>query len=117
MSITFFPTTGIHDDYPELNVSSANAYALFDLLGLGPDESGADLGFDGGELPAADFLGRVLLAQAMIAATNDEEGTPSFHDGNFIYSGRRPGYLAEKLAVLHTIATWAADRDATVAWG
>jgi len=96
-------------EVPQINMANGNAAALFDLLGLE---------FDGdfGEAPAEDFLGRVLLAQAMLDVTTDEHGRPDIEDGRWITCGRRPGYLAERLTHLHEIATWAREHDAVVAW-
>ena len=95
---------------PELNVASGNAAHLFGLLGLHFDG-------DGGKAPAEDFLGRVLLAQALLdVTTDDEHGRPGIRVGNWIDCGRRPGYLADRLACLREIATWAYERHATVAW-
>jgi hypothetical protein len=95
---------------PQVNMANGNAVALVDLLGL-------DFDGDFGEAPAEDFLGRVLLAQALLDVTvDDEHGRPDVRDGNWITCGRRPGYLAERLAQLHEIATWAHEHDAVVAW-
>lgn len=95
---------------PELNMANGNAAAVFDLLGLE---------FDGdvGEAPAEDFLGRVVLAQALLdVTTDDENGRPGYADGNWTTCGRRPGYLADRLTQLDQIATWAREHDAVVAW-
>jgi hypothetical protein len=115
MSITFTTTHG----GPELNVANGNAVDLLQLLGL-PVEPW-------GEAPAEDFLGRVLMAQALLnVATDDEHGRPAVFDeqGDLfgvtvptVWCGRRPGYLAEKLAELHQIATWAHQFNAAVQWG
>ncbi len=118
MSITFTAATcqdGIVDltcrrEAPEVNMANGNAAAVFDLLGL-------DFDGDGGETTAEDFLGRVLLAQALLdVTTDDEHGRPGHTDGNWITCGRRPGYLAGRLTDLHQIATWAIERDAVVVW-
>jgi hypothetical protein len=116
MSITFTTTHG----GPELNVANGNAVDLLQLLGL-PAEAW-------GEAPAEDFLGRVLMAQALLdVATDDEHGRPEVFDeqgdlfgvtvGQVIWCGRRPGYLAERLAELHQIAHWANQFSAEVQWG
>jgi hypothetical protein len=73
---------------PQLNLNDGNAAELFDLLGLQ---------FDGdfGEAPAADLLGRVLLAQALLdVATDNEHGRPGYAEGHWNTCGRRPGYNA-----------------------
>src|SRR5687767_8148484 len=61
-----------------------------------------------GDTAAEDFLGRVLLAQALLdVATDDEHGRLPSTEANWTTCGRRPGYLADRLADLHTVATWA----------
>ncbi len=95
---------------PELNINGGNAAELFNLLGLE---------FDGdfGETPAEDFLGRVLLAQALLDVTTDDgHGRPGHTEGRWTTCGRRPGYLADRLTQLHQLATWAHEHDAVVAW-
>jgi hypothetical protein len=90
-------------------MNGRNAAAVFDLLGL-------DNG-DIGDTPAEDFLGRVLLAQALFAVTvDDEHGRPPIRDGRTTEGGRRPGYYADVLAELHKVATWAVEHDAVVVW-
>lgn len=107
MSITFAPTlTG----GPQVNMANGNAAQVLDLLGL-------DFDGDYGDTTAADFLGRVLLAQALLDTTTDDEiGRPEVVGRNWIEWERRPGYLAEKLTLLHEIATWAHQRHADVRW-
>lgn len=107
MSITFATTAA---GGPQVNLSNQNAAQLLDLLGLPWDG-------DWAEAPAEDILGRVLLAQALLpAATDDGHGQPTVVERNWIDCGRRPGYLADKLAELHQIATWAHERRAAVMW-
>lgn len=107
MSITFAPTAA---GAPSVNMTNGNAAQVLDLLGLD---------FDGnwGETSAEDFLGRVLIAQALLTvATDDAHGLPAVEDRNWTDCGRRPGYLADRLADLRRLATWAIDNQATVAW-
>ncbi len=117
MSITFTAATLDGDvldlttrpGKPSLNVSGSNAAELLSLLGVDVEEYG--------ELTAEDMLGRVLLAQALLdVATDDEHGRLQVEDGNWTTCGRRPGYLADRLAHLQEIATWAIEHDALVAW-
>ncbi|MDG4792066.1 hypothetical protein O7626_40330 [Micromonospora sp. WMMD1102] len=107
MSITFAPATV---GGPTVNMANGNAAQVLDLLGLTNDGCG--------ELAAEDFLGRVLLAQALSdVATDDTRGLPARIEGtNWIDCGRRPGYLAERLTQLHEIASWARERNAVVMW-
>ncbi len=108
MSITFAPALV---GGPTVNMADGNAAQVIDLLGLTYDG-------DYVERAAEDFLGRVLLAQALSeVATDDTRGLPArIEGGNWIDCGRRPGYLAERLTELHEIATWAHERNAVVIW-
>jgi hypothetical protein len=107
MSITFAPATV---GGPTVNMANGNAAQVIDLLGLTYDG-------DFGELAAEDFLGRVLLAQALSDVTFDDvNGRPAVREGNWIDCGRRPDYLVERLAELQKIATWAHERNAVVVW-
>ena len=127
MSITFtaLPADADQPGLPELTVGTANAYALLRLLGLMPPD-GRQINVFGltvvegageGELDAADFLGRVLLAQALLdAGSTDAVGEPAYSVGNVTYCGRRPGYLAEKLGILADIAAWAVQHQAMMRW-
>lgn len=95
---------------PEVNMNVGNAAVVCDLLGLDPEY---------GETTAADLLGRVLLAQALLDVTHDDEqGLPASTDGRWTWGARRPGYLAEKLAELHKLANTAqGHQDAVITWG
>lgn len=66
-----------------------------------------------GSVAADDFLGRVLLAQAMLG---DDGGRDAVRAGNWIACGRSPGYLTDRLAELEEIATWALYRSVAVQW-
>lgn len=92
---------------PEVNMHNGNAARVLDLLGIAWD---GDLG----EATAEDFLGRVLLAQAL---AGDDEGVPAIEDGRWHVGGRRPGYLAGTLTELADIAEWARRAGAAVVWG
>lgn len=115
MSITFAPTiTG----GPYVNVHNGNAVQLFLLLqipfflgGEGLDQEVVE------ELPAEDFLGRVLVAQGLLdVLVDDEHGTPPTEDGRWISGGRPPGYFAGRLAELEEIGHWAREHGAAVWW-
>ncbi|MEV5211283.1 hypothetical protein AB0K35_27805 [Micromonospora sp. NPDC053740] len=107
MSITFAPAiTGA----PEVNMANGNAAQILDLLGYTFDGDWADAS-------AEDFLGRVLIAQALLpVATDDANGLPAVQERNWTDCGRRPGYLADRLTDLHRLATWAVDNQAAVEW-
>lgn len=112
MSITFAPA--LRGNRPEVNLANGNAAALLDLLGLRPEDA-----YDmWGEADAADFLGRVLLALALLDVTTDDvHGKPAVTERNWTDCGRRHGYLAEKLAELHEVGQWAAAHHTQVVWG
>lgn len=107
MSITFAPALV---GGPTVNMANGNAAQVIDLLGLIDDDGW-------GETTAEDLLGRVLLAQALLDVTfDDENGRRAVQERNWIDCGRQPGYLAERLAELQEIATWAHERNAVVVW-
>lgn len=112
MSVTFYPLTGEHDDRPDLNVCHVNAHALLDLLDLEHDDE-YDLY---GRMPAGEFQARVVLAQARIAVTGEDDGTPDIVEGRYVEFGRRPGYLADRLDALEAVAAWAAEHGGDVVW-
>jgi hypothetical protein len=102
-------------EVPEINVNNGNAHYLLGLLGLietdGDRPGPFEYGDMSGACPAEDFLGRVLMAQAL---TGHDEGVPlhvlrNQHDrGPTVYDcGRREGYAEEKLAELAELARWA----------
>lgn len=108
MSVTF---TATHAGAPALNLAGGNAARVLRLLGLPADEPW-------GECDAADFHGRVLLAQALLGtATTDEAGTPDLADGTWTWCGTAPGYLAGRLGELADLAGWARRHRAPVTWG
>lgn len=106
MSITI---TASATGSPKVNMANGNAKQVFDLLGLTFDG-------DWGTTTGPDFLGRVLLALALIGTTTDGVGRPEVVDGRWTHGGRRPGYLAERLAELHHLASWAIEHGADVDW-
>lgn len=107
MSITFFSPGG---DPEGVNLANGNAAAILRLLGLPVEPDGVT--------PAEDFLGRILLAEALLdVATDDEHGTPTVTDGRWTSCGRDPGYLAGRLAELQEIARDALVRGVEVIWG
>jgi hypothetical protein len=91
-----------------LNVSGSNACFIFDALGI-MDEDDREVG----SLPADDFLGRVLMAEAIAPV---DEGVPAFTEGVVTYQGRPDGYLGAKLTELRQIASEALATDALVIW-
>jgi hypothetical protein len=98
----------------EVNMSNGNAARVFDSLGISLEPDWC------GELPASDFLGRVLVAQALSPV---DEGMPAYEhlrepgQCHMIEAARRPGYLQERLGQLHELASWAIDHGVEVYWG
>lgn len=102
----------VHDPV-EVNVSNANAALLLDLLGLVDPTAWA------GRVDGADFLGRVLLAQA-IAPTDAGRPVvqaPAAAGGGWVIDcGRPAGYAQDRLAQLRSIAAAATAASSTVDW-
>ena len=100
------------DPAPTVHMNVGNAALLCDVLGIASDDE------DGGEMTPTDFLGRVLVAQALSPA---DAGVPMYTesgDGRFINCGRPEGYLQDRLADLRELAEWAiAHGRGTVWWG
>ncbi|MDX3694961.1 hypothetical protein PV726_32410 [Streptomyces europaeiscabiei] len=129
---------------PVVDVSSVNATRLLPLLGLShqaddavdeltasglPEAPGEHAGQDdgsqgtvipicvtdsSGQLPAEQFLGRVLLA---LALTPEDPGTDGYEQGRTYYGGRSAGYLQRRLLELHDLAQWCAAHGRDVVWG
>lgn len=104
------------DPAPTLNVSNANARHLLGLLGL-TSESEED-GCLSGSTMAEDFLGRVLLAQAV---NPTDAGVPVVEEVGqggmtLVKMGRRVGYADERLTSLRELADFAIDRGRSVQW-
>lgn len=107
---------------PMIDVTSVNARALLDVLGITREEC-PDL--VGGE-DAETFLGRVLMAQAVNPADagvparevpkRDAEGNVVVRTGAWIDCGRDPGYIDERLAQLRTLAEFARAENREVVW-
>ena len=70
-----------------------------------------------GDCPAEDFLGRVLIALAMVdTATDDVNGLPAVTEGNVHDLGRSPGHLAFRLGQLEAMARFAVANGNPVSW-
>lgn len=104
-----------------VNVSNANAGHLLGVLGYEVDWS--DLY---GEATAEDFMGRVLVAQAVnpvdagvpARELTSVEKTASLFAGfdTVIDCGRRAGYTDGRLTELRELAQLAAERGVSIAW-
>lgn len=96
------PVAPWHD--ASVYVSSTNGRELLALLGV-PDDATC--------LSAQDFLGRVLLALALIPVDLE---IVDVVDGNLVYCGRPAGYLHLRLKELHDLASTAAHLERDVVW-
>lgn len=104
------------DPAPSMRVSDTNAMHLLGLLGLPsePDESGSLAG----STSAEDFLGRVLLAQAI---NPEDAGVPVTTEvgqggATMMRMGRHPGYSDDRLVCLRELADFAVGRGRDVQW-
>ncbi|PCK22507.1 hypothetical protein [Rhodococcus qingshengii] len=101
---------------PSANFSNHNAVRLLELLGFASG-NGDDAVESSGECPAEDFLGRVMVAQAIAPS---DEGVPSYEMAGaprWIEGGRRAGYTESALDSLREVAEWALKSERTVCWG
>lgn len=90
----------------EVNVSNVNARYLLELLGVEAEELY-------GKMSGSEFLGRVLLAEALSVG---DPGVPATQEGNFVECGRAEGYADARLASLREVAQAAADNSLNVFW-
>lgn len=104
------PTTGF-PQAPEFNLSNVNARFVLSALGFADDE---DLC---GTERAEDFLGRILVAEALSPV---DEGVPAHQavagQSQVIECGRPAGYLQQRLRNLHEVAEFAQRHDLEVCW-
>ena len=109
----------------EVNMSNSNAAVVCATLGIDLEEWGWC-----GSLPAADFLGRVLIAPAVspvdagVPAHRLQPGDSAGVFGTvveggptFIECGRREGYTQERLDQLRELADWAIAHNAEISFG
>ncbi len=106
MSITFYPSGKHDDDDLSLNVSNSNGMMLLRNLGI-----------------EADYCGSVtpeLLLYAIAHSDPIDSGTVTViekGEGATMYDmGVRPGYMAEKYAILTEIANEAKRLGVDVVW-
>ncbi|MBG0739012.1 hypothetical protein IV500_06195 [Paeniglutamicibacter antarcticus] len=104
------------DPAPDLNVTNVNARHLLELLGL--DSESDEGGCLSGSVSAEDFLGRVLLAQAV---SPSDAGIPARQETGLggvtiVHMGRPVGYSEDRLAALRELADFAINRRRTIQW-
>ena len=96
-------------DAPVIQMSNTNAARLLDSLGYGEPDSELF-----GSAPAAEFLGRILIALALEPA---DEGRPTVTEGNVVMCGTEVGYIQKRLQQLHALASWSVDHNTEIHWG
>jgi len=98
---------------PEVNLSNTNADEVLSYLGLATGDSDfAD--YCVGTMPAEEFLGRVLMAEALVP---EKSGLTTMQIENVVYCGRPDDYLATRFAKLREVAEWAISNNRSVSWG
>ena len=111
-------TLTVGPEADEINVSSFNARPILEALGYIADGDNSDDGMVG-SATAEEFMGRVLLALAVLpvsaerlSETTGGNGTVTVH-----YGGRPEGYVQDRLAQLHGLAQFAREHSRMVYWG
>ncbi len=97
-----------------VNMSSSNAVHVCASLAIDLEEWGWC-----GSLPAVDFLGRVLMALAVLPVDAGRPVTVDAEPGRatFVDCGRREGYAQERLGQLRELADWAVANLAVISFG
>ncbi|MFS0884948.1 hypothetical protein [Aeromicrobium sp. 179-A 4D2 NHS] len=105
-----------------LNLNNENAADILRVLGL--IEPGQDPALFKpevqwvGELAASDFLGRVMVAQAISPESAEKIGHEKPGRGATMFEGgREAGYIQRTLSQLADVADWAAKHERTMCWG
>lgn len=102
----------VEDLAPVVNMCNRNACFVAAALGILPVD-----GELWGSTSPADFLGRVMLAQAVSPA---DEGVPGYAHpgtgGRFIEGDRPSGYLQDRLVQLRDLADWAIAHGRDSIW-
>jgi len=91
----------------EVQVSSVNGRHILNTLGFDADEDMI------GSMSGADFMGRILMAQAV---NPSDAGVPATQTGNMVECGRAEGYTDVRLMQVQEIAQYAMEKELTVCW-
>lgn len=106
----------IDDPAPDVNVSNANAVPLLRLLGLPVDLEDEEVELCG-TATAEDFLGRIMMAQAVSPSDACMPATEEQGEGMLlVWCGRRVGYSDDRLVALRELADFAVSRGKTIQW-
>jgi hypothetical protein len=95
---------------PEVNMSNSNAFDVLVTLGFSADFSESCIG----EESADEFLGRILIAEAIAP---EYSGLTTMQIDNYIYCGREANYIHNKLNQLKEVVAWAKANQRTISWG
>jgi hypothetical protein len=109
---------------PEVNVSNGNAIGILQALGLAPEVQEGPFGpmaMDAcGGLEAQDFLGRVLMAQALSVGDpgrpQEVSGGPGTGQARMVACGTSAGYIDGRFAELREVAEWCLAKGRKVQW-
>lgn len=98
-------------DLPEVNVSNYNAKDILDLLGYRVEEDFSER--CAGSLTAEDFLGRLLVAEAI---NPSDEGIPATTEGIVTHCGRPVGYMEARISELRSVVEYAKEKNVGIYW-
>jgi len=103
---------GFADERHLPNCNDANKGLVLRVLGFAPARNGDDYG----ECDATDFLGRILVALALLDDPELPPGHTMPRPHRFQYLGDNRGYLVRKLHELREHTTWCAAHGYHVQW-
>ena len=107
---------------PKVNMANGNVVEIFKVLGLlsdAPDNADVDDAFQGGSLSAEDFMGRIVIAEAMapISPARPTVESQSSQGARFIECGLPEGYMQGRIADLRVVAEYAIANNRDIQWG
>jgi hypothetical protein len=98
--------------WPQINISYGNHALIMGMLGYRGDD------IDCGHADAEDFLGRLLVADALLETTDAREPSTvrGANGATLIDLGQREGYVNDKLRILIELAHWAKANGTELVW-
>ena len=107
---------------PKVNMANGNVVGIFKVLGLlsdTPDSTDVDDAFQGGSLSAEDFMGRIVIAEALapISPARPTVESQSSQGARFIECGLPEGYVQERIADLRVVAEYGVSNNREIQWG
>lgn len=106
-------------EVPCVNMANSNAVEVLDALGLIERDSTGSIIEREQMLSGQDFLGRIMLAEALapVSAHRPSMTVPSDGSGaTMVHCARREGYLQDRLVALREVAEWAIKHGQQVTW-